>query len=368
MNLLRTGWASPPTVTLSDMDLVMLIAENADGGVISRARLVTLGAEPREISRLRHAGVLLVIRRGWYAIAGADPAVITAVRAGGTVTCVSALAFHTGVWVPPGVQRTHIRWPVHRAELSEPGKVARQQAARAAAAAGRRRQDGGLRARDPGADGIGCAGGAPRARRTRDGPWSTMRAWSKSSPGSTTLSARCHSHRPLGTSDRAVDPLPIALQCAANCLSPDYLVAVLDSTLRRQPAYTEEDLRVIFSGAPQRVLRLLDRLDARAGSGTESVARFRLQNARFAVRSQVEIEDVGHVDLLVGERLIVECDSRAHHNDEQRREDNRRDRRATVSGYSVLRVEYEDVMFAWNTVLADVVAIVRRRRHAPGRT
>ncbi|KXO98218.1 type IV toxin-antitoxin system AbiEi family antitoxin domain-containing protein [Tsukamurella pseudospumae] len=348
------------------MDLVTLIAENADAGVISRARLIALGAEPREISKLRHAGVLLVIRRGWYAVAGADTAVITAVRAGGTVTCVSALAFHPEVWVPPGVQRTHIRWPVHRAELRGSGKVAQQRTARAAMAA-RRQRDRGRNPRRADTDDIGCADGARRARRTRDGPWSKMRAWSKSSPGSTALSARCHSHRPLSTSDRAVDPRPIALQCAANCLSPDYVVAVLDSTLRRQPAYTLEDLRVIFAGAPHRVLRLLDRLDAEAGSGSESVARFRLQNARFAVRSQVEIEDVGHVDLLVGERLIVQCDSKAHHNDEQRREDNRRDRRATVSGYSVLRIEYVDVMFSWNTVLADVVAIIRGRPRVPGR-
>lgn len=307
------------------MDLIELIAALADGGVVSRARLIAHGADPREISALRHAGTLTVIRRGWYAITGADPAVVAAVRSGAALTCVSALRFAPGVWVPPGITRSHVRWPVHRAP---------------AAAASRARTG---RARDR-------AGGTP------------------STPGSTDRSARCHSHHGLAPPTRAVDPLPVALQCAANCLSDDYLVAVLDSTLRMPNPYSEADLREIFDGAPQRVLRLLDRLDPLAGSGTESVTRIRLQNHHVLVRSQVVIEGLGRVDLLVGEKLIVECDSRAFHNDAQRAEDNRRDRVATVGGYRVLRIDYAEVMFGWDAVFADVMDLVRTRRHRAPRT
>lgn len=140
-------------------------------------------------------------------------------------------------------------------------------------------------------------------------------------------------------------------------------MAVLDSTLRMPNPYSEADLRQIFAGAPHRVLRLLDRVDPLAGSGTESVTRFRLRTAHVGVRSQVEIEDLGRVDLLVGERLIVECDSKEHHNNVQRREDNRRDRVAVLGGYRVLRFDYDDVMFRWDTVLAEIMDIVRSRRH-----
>lgn len=300
------------------MDLIALIAGLADGGVVSRALLIAHGADPREISALRHAGVLVVIRRGWYAIAGAEPAVVAAVCSGGTLTCVSALRFAPGVWVPPGVTRSHVRWPAHRAA-----------AARRLTAAGTRRPTSGT----------------------------------PSTPGSTDRSARCRAHRTLPVSNRAVDPLPVALQCAAHCLSDDYLVAVLDSTLRMPNPYTEDDLRQIFDGAPQRIQRLLDRLDPLAGSGTESVTRIRLQNHHVLVRSQADIEDIGHVDLLVGEKLIVECDSRNHHNDEQRIEDNRRDRVATLGDYRVLRIDYAEVMFAWDTVFAEIMDLVRTRRH-----
>ncbi|NMD58364.1 MULTISPECIES: type IV toxin-antitoxin system AbiEi family antitoxin domain-containing protein [Tsukamurella] len=171
------------------MDLSALIAAHADGGVVSRARLLALGADPREVSALRHAGALTVIRRGWYAIVGADPAVVAAVRSGGTLTCVSALRFAQGVWVPPGITRAHVRWPAHLAT-------------------------------------------AASARRLRTRATGTPRCGTPSTPGSTDRSTRCHAHRGLPTSIRAIDPLTVALQCAAHCLSDDYLVAVLDSTLR----------------------------------------------------------------------------------------------------------------------------------------
>ncbi|CAM3472686.1 DUF559 domain-containing protein [Tsukamurella hominis] len=69
------------------------------------------------------------------------------------------------------------------------------------------------------------------------------------------------------------------------------------------------------------------------------------------------------MDLLVGEKLIVECDSRNHHNDEHRTEDNRRDRVAALGDYRVLRIDYAEVMFAWDTVFAEIMDLVRTRRH-----
>lgn len=81
------------------------------------------------------------------------------------------------------------------------------------------------------------------------------------------------------------------------------------------------------------------------------------------MRSHAEIEDVGRVDLLVGEKLILECDSREFHNDAQRRKDNRRDRIATVGGYCVLRIDYAEVMFGWDAVFADIMDLVHVRRH-----
>ncbi|KXO94752.1 hypothetical protein AXK56_19250 [Tsukamurella pulmonis] len=282
------------------MDPLIPIAAAENGGVLSRRHLLRIGADPAEIDALRRHGTLAPVRRGWYATATADPAVVAAVRSGAAVTCVSALEYTPGVWVPPGERRTHLRWPEHRPVTLRPARS-------------------------------------------------------------------CRGHRPLRTPARAVDPLPIALQCAANCVSAEQLVAVLDSTLRMPHPYTVDVLAEVFDGAPQRVLRVLGLVDPLAGSGTESLVRYRLVCAGIRVRSQVMVRGVGRVDLLVGDKLIIECDSASHHSGAQRRADYRRDRAAVIGDYRVLRLDYADVLFDWDAVYGDILAIVRSGRHR-GRT
>lgn len=174
----------------------------------------------------------------------------------------------------------------------------------------------------------------------------------------------CDCGHPMSSPIHAVDSLPNALRCAAHCLDADEFVAVLDSTLRRErDRYTASDLREIFDGGSQQVLRLLDFVDPLAGSGTESLVRFRLRYARITVRSQVEIPGIGRVDLLVGDRLIIECDSTEYHSGPQRLEDNRRDRAATRGDYRVMRVDYSEVIGNWQAIYAEILDIVRTGRH-----
>lgn len=275
-------------------ELVQRIAAE-DGGVVSRRHLVRSGADREQVDDLRRRGALEPIRRGWYALPGATPAVVATVKAGAVVACVSALKYRSGIWIPPNQKRLHVRWSEHR----------------------------------------------QRPKFTE----------------------HCRSHTPLATPVRAIDSLGDALRCAANCLDPDMFVAVLESTFRLPSLYNSADLRVCFDGAPGRVAGLVDRLDPLAGSGTESVVRFRLQSLRIKVRSQVEIPGVGRVDLLVGDRLIIECDSDGYHGGDQRKKDYRRDRTSTVGNYRVLRVDYDEVMDEWDDVLQEILALVRRGRH-----
>lgn len=174
---------------------------------------------------------------------------------------------------------------------------------------------------------------------------------------------QCTAFRPLGAPTSAVDGLETALLCAANCLDPDVLVAVLDSTLRMEGPLTEENLREIFAGAPQRIARVLRHLDPLAGSGTESIVRYRLRCKHIAVRSQVTIPGLGRVDLLVGVKLIIECDSTGHHGGDQRKADLKRDRKAEIGDYHVLRIDYDEVMTDWDAVYKDIAEIVHTDRH-----
>lgn len=176
---------------------------------------------------------------------------------------------------------------------------------------------------------------------------------------------QCRAHRTLATPITAVDALPEALICAANCLDPDMFVAVADSVLRLTPTVDLADIRQWFDGAPVRTLRLLGHLDPAAESGTESVVRYRLRRAHIGVRTQVVIPGVGRVDLLVGDRLIIECDSDGHHNGARRKAECRRDRTSTVGNYRVLRIDYDEVMDdqEWAAFLQEVLALARKGRH-----
>lgn len=278
---------------MTTLELIAQMAA-ASGGVVSRRALIRGGADAAEIERLRSRGVISAVRRGWYSAPGAKPIVVAAVKNGAALTCVSALPYYPGVWVPPGDGRTHLRWPRHL-----------------------------------------------KHRRTH---------------------RQCRAYRTLPSPVHAVDPLVTTLLCAANCVSDENLVAVLDSVLRLPDPVTIDDLRVAFDGAPRRISRLLGLLDPKAGSGTESLTRYRLHCLGIRTRSQVALP-WGIVDLLAGEKLVIECDSEEYHGGAQRRADLRRDRIAVRGDYRVMRIDYQDVIANWDAVRDDILDIVRTDRH-----
>ena len=165
-----------------------------------------------------------------------------------------------------------------------------------------------------------------------------------------------------------VDGLRVALEAAGGCLAPDDLTAVLDSVLNRGLA-SVEDLREWFDRYPRAVREAVARADSRAESGTESLVRLRLRRRRVKLRTQVQIAGVGRVDLLVGDRLVVEIDSKAHHTSlAAYQTDRTRDRALRAAGYHVIRLTYDDVMHRWQQVETDLLAMIRRHDHRWPRT
>jgi very-short-patch-repair endonuclease len=94
-------------------------------------------------------------------------------------------------------------------------------------------------------------------------------------------------------------------------------------------------------------------------SGTESMFSFR--GSTFGVRIQQQVW-VGpdRVDFLLGERLIVEIDSVAHHDPT---EDAKRDARLSVLGHRVLRFMYTQIVSDWPRVEAAIMAAISRGDH-----
>lgn len=81
------------------------------------------------------------------------------------------------------------------------------------------------------------------------------------------------------------------------------------------------------------------------------------------MQSQVWIDGVGYVDLLVGDRLVIECDSAAFHEGYQSERDYERDQQLLRLGYLVLRLKYQHVLHEWDRIEELVLDVVRARRH-----
>lgn len=164
------------------------------------------------------------------------------------------------------------------------------------------------------------------------------------------------------TATDAVDSVAVALACAARCLTAEQWIAVCDSYMNAT-GKDRDDLADELDGAGPRVTSLLARTDRRSQSGTESIARVRLRALGYDVVVQPEVEGVGRVDLRIG-LLLIECDSVLHHTSKEDYErDHHRDRRAVVDGWLTLRLTYDDILYDWAGVLADIRAITGRDRH-----
>ena len=85
------------------------------GGVASRDSILRLWTTAGKLSRATHAGQVLRVRKGWYALPDARKDVVAAVRVGGSLTCSRALMSHE-VWTMPD-ERVHVSVPSNASRL-----------------------------------------------------------------------------------------------------------------------------------------------------------------------------------------------------------------------------------------------------------
>lgn len=176
-------------------------------------------------------------------------------------------------------------------------------------------------------------------------------------------SRRCRTFGPMPAAVGAVDDVVTALRHAARSLDAEDFIVVSDSALNLKLA-TFDELSSALSTAPARVRSLLDRCDGQAQSGTETMVRLRLRAKNIGVSTQHHVPGVGHVDLLVGNRLVIEVDSKAHHTGVERYESDRtRDRLLTQLGYLPIRFTYRQVVHDWHACEHTVIDLVRRGDH-----
>lgn len=162
---------------------------------------------------------------------------------------------------------------------------------------------------------------------------------------------------------------------------PEIAIAILDSVLRRS-SLGRLDLEHAAAALPRRLRRLLSLVDRRAESGSESIVRVLLAQAGIPAVPQVRVpfSDLDRLDLVVGDRLVLECDSRAHHSTPAELDrDNARDLALVALGFVVLRLRYRSIVTDPHGVVLAVQRLVesgihldrtapsrRERRHGSG--
>ena len=279
----------------------------ARGGIAAVRDLGVTPSHQRALARAASRGELLRVRTGVYALPNAHADIVRAAQIGGRLTGVSALEHH-GLWVPPALAD---------AELHVEARVA----------VSVRRE---------------CAE-VPRFR--------------------------IHWTREQTDPQFGVAPLPSVLGRAAADLSRPFGVAVLDSALR-STSLTPAGLLLEASSWRPRARAAAAQTDERSESGTESVLRVLLHEAGIHTTPQAPLPLGGDQrgDLLIGDRLLIECDSEAHHAEPaSRRADLRRDESLVALGYIVVRLDYRQVFEDPAGVVATIAAIVARGDHLSAR-
>ena len=289
-----------------------LPAPTASGGILTLAQLEALGYDRFGRAAAISDGQLERLRNGWFAVPGAPDELRRAVRLGGKLTCGPALEMH-GLWV--------LRDDLLHVSVS--GNAAR------------------LRSPDD-----------RRARGVADEHPDVRLHWQG-------VPVRSHKHS-------ALDGVLPSLAHLITCGSEESTIVSLDSALNTvhggRPLLSLRQLELILERFPGQS-RYLDMVDTRSQAGTETLVRLRLRRRGIRLKIQVSIRGIGRVDLLVGDRLIIEVDSRAHHLGENYEADRRRDSALMALGFIVLRLSYHRVMFDWPAVEAEILAIIRRGEH-----
>lgn len=155
------------------------------------------------------------------------------------------------------------------------------------------------------------------------------------------------------------DSIENALGYVAACQPAEAAKVIWESALNQQLIYRSSFERLPLSGNAR---ELLKSCDLQADSGLETLVRDRLRRVtRVRIVPQALIW--GHrVDLLLGERLVVQIDG-GHHVGAQRTSDIRHDAELLAHGYHVIRMGYAQIMDDWPALQALVMGAIAQGLH-----
>ncbi len=151
-----------------------------------------------------------------------------------------------------------------------------------------------------------------------------------------------------GSPHTLVDSTEDSLEQIARCLDAERALVVWESAARAEGLDIDAVRRIRWRS--RAASDLAERVTGLSDSGLETIFVTRLSAWGVPIRQQVII--AGHrVDILIGERLIVQLDGHAYHSTPaQRARDAAHDAELVLRGYTVLRFTYAQVLHAWVSV------------------
>lgn len=158
--------------------------------------------------------------------------------------------------------------------------------------------------------------------------------------------------------DRCEDSLENALVLTATCRPFEEALVVWESALNKRLVDRASLARLPL---PPAATMVLEAARPFADSGLETMVPHRLRWMKLPMTPQAWILD-RPVDLLIGERLVLQIDG-GHHVGAQRSSDIEHDARLKLRGYHVIRVSYDQVMNGWPRVQALIMDAVARGLH-----
>ncbi|AZZ55681.1 type IV toxin-antitoxin system AbiEi family antitoxin domain-containing protein [Rathayibacter iranicus] len=166
-----------------------------------------------------------------------------------------------------------------------------------------------------------------------------------------------------GVETASLDGVRTSLLHLVSCVDGEDALMTLDSAVNSGTIPLDDllALRPLASAGRQWVFGEIDPL---CQSGLETRIRRCGRRLGVRVRTQVVIRDVGRVDVILGDRLVVEPDGRRFHSGSvQIEEDYRRSLELTAQGYLCLRLSYRQVVSSWERTEAAIAAMLARGEH-----
>lgn len=158
-----------------------------------------------------------------------------------------------------------------------------------------------------------------------------------------------------------IESVEDAMAHIASCVSPADSRIMWESAMRVESLSLEAVRRVEWPSAAARSCAAT--VTGLSDSGLETIAVVKLSRWGIPIRQQVVLAG-RPVDLLIGERLVVQIDGFEHHSTSaQRTKDVALDAELVLRGYTVLRFTYAQIVHDWDSVERTIARAIAAGAH-----